>query len=139
MVALSRFQSFAPLVSEVAAVNAGTPGGADFDLVAGQFVWVRFNEARLVDLGAASGAPLSLPAGVSAFTHTRLPLGCTGHALVRSLGLANVRGLRVLDAESGQWHLLAVEGGAIVGADFRVPAVAVVIVDLANAVSNWTP
>ena len=115
------------------------PGGANFALVAGQFVWVRFNDARLVDLGAASGAPLNLPAGVSAFTHTRLPVGYTGHALVRSLGLANVRGLRVLDAEAGQWQLLAVDNGTIVGADFRTPDVAVVMVDLINAVSGWSP
>ena len=107
--------------------------------MAGQFIWVRFNDARLVDLGAASGAPLNLPAGVSAFTHTRMPPAYTGHALVRSLGLANVRGLRVLDAEGGQWQMLAVDGPTIVGADFRVPDVAVVIVDLVNPVNNWTP
>ena len=139
VVALSRFQSFAPLTTEVAAMSGGVPGGANFALVAGQFVWVRFNDARLVDLGAASGAPLNLPAGVSAFTHTRLPVGYTGHALVRSLGLANVRGLRVLDAEAGQWQLLAVDNGTIVGADFRTPDVAVVMVDLINAVSGWSP
>jgi hypothetical protein len=76
---------------------------------------------------------------VSAFTHTRLPVGYTGQTLVRSLGLANVRSVRVLDAEAGQWQMLAVDSGVIVGADFRVPNVAVVIVELVNAVSNWTP
>lgn len=139
VVSISRFQSFAPLTTEVATISGGVTGGTNFALVAGQFVWVRFNDARLVDLGAASGAALTLPAGVSAFTHTRLPLGYTGHALARSLGLANVRGIRVLDAEAGLWRLLAVEGGTLVGADFRVPDVAVVVVDLINAVSNWTP
>lgn len=139
VVSVSRFLSFAPLVTEVATLNAGTLGGTNFSLAAGQFVWVRFNDARLVDLGAAAGAPFNLPAGVSAFTHTRLPLGYTGHALVRSLGLANVRGLRVLDAEAGQWQMLTLDGGVIVGADFRVPDVAVVVVDLVNAVNNWSP
>ena len=139
VVSLSRFQSFAPLITEVATLSGSTPGGANFALVAGQFIWVRFNDARIVDLGAASGTPLNLPAGVSAFTHTRLPLGYTGHALVRSLGLANVRGLRVLDADAGQWQLLAVDSGAIVGPDFRVPDIAVVIVDLINAVGTWSP
>lgn len=139
VVSLSRFQSFAPLTTEVATMNGGLAGGTNFGLNAGQFVWVRFNENRIVDLGAASGAPLSLSAGVSAFTHTRLPTGYTGHALVRSLGLANVREVRVLDADSGEWHLLNINGGAIVGPDFRVPEVAVVIVDLVNAVNNWSP
>ena len=120
-------------------MSGATPTGVNFNLVAGQFIWVRFIDARLVDLGAASGASLSLPAGVSAFTHTQLPADYTGQALVRSLGLANVRGVRVLDAESGQWQMLAVDSGVIVGADFRVRTVAVVIVDLVNAVSNWIP
>lgn len=139
VVAISRFQSFAPLSTEVATISGGVPSGANFALAAGQFIWVRFNDARIVDLGAASGTPLTLPAGVSAFTHTRMPLGYTGHALARSLGLANVRGLRVLDAEVGQWQLLSVDSGVIVGADFRIPDVAVVIVDLINAVNGWTP
>ena len=136
---ISRFQSFVPLVSDVATMSGATPTGVNFNLVAGQFIWVRFIDARLVDLGAASGASLSLPAGVSAFTHTQLPADYTGQALVRSLGLANVRGVRVLDAESGQWQMLAVDSGVIVGADFRVRTVAVVIVDLVNAVCNWIP
>jgi beta propeller repeat protein len=139
VVAVSRFQSFAPLAMETASINGASPAGADFPLVAGQFVWVRFNENRLVDLGAAGVSPLNLAAGVSAFTHTSLPQGYTGHQLLRSLGLANVRGLRVLDAEAGQWRLLAVESGTIRGQDFRVSGVAVVIVDLVNAVNGWTP
>ncbi len=139
VVSVSRFQSFTPLTTEVAVMNGGAPSGTNFNLTAGQFVWVRFNESRIVDLGAASGAPLNLPAGVSAFTHTLLPQGYSGHALARSFGLANVRAVRILDAEAGQWHLLSVSSGALVGPDFRVPGVAVVIVDLANAVNNWTP
>ncbi len=139
VVSISRFQSFAPLTTEVATISGGAPSGANFALVAGQFIWVRFNDARLVDLGAASDAPLNLPAGASAFTHTRLPLGYTGHALIRSLGLANVRGIRALDAEAGQWRLLAVDNGTIMGPDFRLPDVAVIMVDLYHPVSNWTP
>lgn len=139
IIALTRFQSLSPLVTEVATITGGTLGGTDFTLVAGQFLWVRFNDSRLLDLGAANGDAMNLPAGISAFTHTRLPLEFTGHALVRSLGLANVRGLRVLDAEAGQWRVLAVENGTIVGPDFRVPPVAVVIVDLVTAVNGWTP
>jgi len=139
VVSVSRFQSFAPLTTEVATMSGGIATGTNFTLVPGQFVWVRFNDARLVDLGTASGAPMTLPSGVSAFTHTRIPADYTGHALVRSLGLANVRAVRVLDAEAGQWLLLAVNAGAIVGADFRVPNVAVVTIDLVNPVSNWSP
>jgi beta propeller repeat protein len=139
VVALTRFESFAPLVTQTASWSGGVPTGANFALVPGEFVWVRFDDQHLLDLGAASSAPLNLPAGISAFTHTRLPIGTTGHALVRSLGLANVRGLRILDAEAGQWRMLAVENGVVIGADFPVPTVAVVIVDLANPVSNWTP
>lgn len=139
VISLSRISSFAPLTTETAAISGGTTTGTNFALVAGQFIWVRFNEGRLLDLGAASATPLNLPAGVSAFTHTRLPLGYTGHALARSLGLANVRGIRVLDPQDGNWRMLAVNAGAIVGPDFPVPDVAVVIVELINAVNGWSP
>jgi len=139
IVSITRFQSFAPLVTEVATMAAGTPSGTNFNLVVGQFIWVRFNDSRLLDLGAATSAPLNLPAGVSAFTHTRLPLGYTGHALFRSLGLANVRAIRILDAEAGQWRILSLDAGQIVGADLHLPDVAVVIVELANPVNGWTP
>jgi beta propeller repeat protein len=139
VISISRFQSFAPLTTEVATMNGGITEGTNFTLSAGQFVWVRFNENRIVDLGAASEAPLALPAGVSAFTHTRLPTNYSGYALARSLGLANVRAIRVLDADAGVWHLLNVSGGTISGPDFRVSEVAVVILDLVNAVNNWRP
>lgn len=137
--AVTRYASLVPLTSETATMNGGVASGTNFTLVAGEFIWVQFNEARLVDLGTASAAPINLPSGVSAFTHTRLPVGYTGHALARSLGLANVRGLRILDPETGEWRMLAVQAGAIIGPDFRVPGVAVVMVELANPVSGWTP
>lgn len=136
---VSRFTSYAPLVLETVTMSGGAPTGSSFSLVAGDFIWVRFDEKQLLDLGAAPATPLDLPAGTSVFTHTQLPLGYTGHALARSLGLTNVRGLRMLDAEAGLWRVLAVEEGAIIGADFRVPPVAVVIVDLAQPVNDWTP
>jgi beta propeller repeat protein len=139
VVALTRFKSFAPLATDVATISGGTPGGTNFTLNAGEFVWVRFNDNRLLDLGDAGNGPLNLPAGTSAFTRTQLPVNYTGYALARSLGLANLRGLRVLDAEAGQWRTLAVDNGAIIGPDFKVPTVAVVIVDLNTAINGWAP
>ena len=136
---ISRFLSLSPLVVENATIEGGAPSGTNFPLVAGQFLWVQFGANHLVDLGAASSAPIDLPAGIVAFGHTGMPLDFTGHALVRSFGLANVRGIRVLDAQSGQWRLLAVEGGVIRGADFRVPTVAVIIADLINPIAGWKP
>jgi beta propeller repeat protein len=137
--AVTQFRSFAPVASDTATIAGGTPAGTNFALTAGQFLWVQFNDGRLIDLGPATADSLNLPAGVSAFTHTRLPVNYTGYMLATSLGLANVNGLRVLDAEAGQWRLLAVEGGAIVGPDFSVPPVAVVIADLSHAVNGWVP
>lgn len=139
VVTISRFQSFAPLVMETATVQGGVPTGDNFALTAGGFIWVRFDEGRLVDLGTATGTPINIPAGVSAFSHSSLPEDYTGHMLVNSLGIANVRGVRMLDAETGAWRTLAVENGTIRGADFRTGTVAVFIVDLINAVNGWTP
>jgi beta propeller repeat protein len=136
---LSRFQSLSPLVIETATIAGGSPTGDNFALTAGQFVWVSFNDGRIVDLGTASSAPIDLPSGVSAFSHTGIPVGFTGHDLVRSLGLANVNGVRVLDSAAGVWRTLAVDAGTIRGDDFRLPNVAVLIVDLSNPVTAWTP
>lgn len=139
IVALSRFSSLNPTTIETATFAGGAPSGTNFALVAGQFVWVRFTEGRIVDLGTSAAAPLNLPAGTSAFTHPNVPLGFTGHKLVRSLGLANVRSLRVLDAAQGLWRLLAVDGATIRGDDFPVSGVVVILVDLANPITGWTP
>ncbi len=136
---VSRFESFTPLVQQTAIRAGSGAAGTDFTLTPGDFVWVRFHSEQLLELGAASGEPVNLPAGISALTHTQLPHGLTGHALVQSLGLSKVRGLRLLDAAAGEWRVLVVENGQVAGADFAVPNVAVLLIDLSEAIHNWTP
>lgn len=136
---VSRFAALSPLTVQTATWNEGLATGENFTLSPGQFLWVRFGSDGLVDLGSANSDPIDLPAGVSAFSHTRIPLGMTGHGLIRSLGEENVLGLRILDSQSGRWQLLSVRDGVIHGADFPVPSVAVVLVELVNPVSGWRP
>ena len=43
------------------------------------------------------------------------------------------------NAETGKWRIVSVVGGKIVGEDFQIGNVAVVLVDVSEQVSQWTP
>lgn len=137
--AVSKFTSLSPLAQQTSTIAGGVASGPDFPLVAGEFLWVQFPSSEVVDLGFALADTVDIPAGLSAFSYARFPLDYTGHRLVTSLGLSNVSSLRVLDARSGQWRVLQVDAGSIVGPDFPIPGVAVVIVQMTAPVSAWKP
>ena len=126
-------------MEEAAVIAGGVPTGANFTLTEGDFLWVRFPANQVVDLGFELAETVDIPAGISAFSYARFPAGYTGHALAASLGLANVRALRVLDAATGRWNLLEVDAGAVIGLDFALPQAAVVIADMVQPVASWKP
>jgi len=45
----------------------------------------------------------------------------------------------MLDAESGRWRVAEVQNGALVGDNFPIPNVAVVMVGLAHPVNQFVP
>ena len=92
-----------------------------------------------MDLGRDACDPIDLHAGVNAFSYSCFPDRYSAYRLLRELGLSNVKAIRALDAESGRWSVASVSHGAPVGADFEIPRVAAVFIDMNAPVSQWQP
>jgi hypothetical protein len=140
VVELTRYSSLVPsVVSETAYWTNGAPAGPNFPLVAGSFLWVKFGNVRVLDLGVNSTGPVNLPAGASVLSYARFPGGYTAYRLLSQLGLGTARGVRMLDSASGRWVAAQVQNGRPVGTDFAIPHVAVLLLDLTVPVNNFTP
>lgn len=137
---ITHYVSLVPTVTtETATWNNGAPAGQNFQLTPGTFLWVKFSTPRVLDLGVDSTAPLNLVAGANVVNYSHFPGQYSAFRLLQQLGPANVRGVRMLDAESGRWVVANVQGVALQGNDFAIPSVAVLLLDLVNPVSNFTP
>jgi beta propeller repeat protein len=137
---ITRYTAFVPQVTAqtVALVN-GAPSGPNFPLVPGQSLWVKFAGTQILDLGVNEPATLSFSPGVNVFSYTHFPSDYSAYQLVQQLGVNNVHALRMLDSEGGNWVVAEVRNGAIIGHDFHIPQVAVLMLDLANGVAEFKP
>lgn len=136
---ITTFTSLTPQVTQTAMLANGTPAGVNFNLVAGTFLWVKFNGKQVLDLGVSNNGPLNLVAGANVFGYTQFPSGYDAYQLLRQIGLNNAIAVRMLDSQSGRWRVAEVQGGAIVGDNFAIPNVAVLMLSLTNPVNQFTP
>jgi hypothetical protein len=137
---LTQYTSLAPQVAtQTASWNNGAPSGPNFSLAAGTFLWVKFNSAQVLDLGVNNTSPLNLSAGANVFGYTGFPDGYSAFQLLRQLGTANALSVRMLDAQSGSWLVADVQNGAVVGNDFPIPTVAILMVNLTQPVQQFAP
>lgn len=137
---ISHYTSLVPqVVSETADWINGAASGQNFTLTAGDFLWIKFDDSRVLDLGVNSVGALNLSAGLNAFSYAGFPSGYTAFQLLNELGVNNARAVRMLDAQSGQWVVAEIQNGRPVGTDFAIPRVAVLMLDMANPVNNFTP
>lgn len=138
--ALGRYVSLAPEVErETALWEGGAATGHDFPLEAGDWLWVRFDGARLVDLGGRETSPLDLAGGVNSIGYTAFPSGFSVLRMIEQLGAANVAAVRMLDSRSGRWMAVTVDDGRLVGPDFAIPETALLLVEMNAPVAGWTP
>jgi hypothetical protein len=119
--------------------TTGTLQGEDFPLTLGMFVWLGFDRAQLIDFGPSESTPLDLPQGTSVLTYSGFPIDYSAFRMMRQLGLQNVRALRLHDPSSGRWQTVQVEAGRLVGTDFPIPRIAVILIDMTHAVNGWMP
>lgn len=137
---ISHYTSLVPqVVSETADWSSGAPVGQNFTLTAGDYLWIKFDNSRVLDLGVNTVGALNLSAGIDAFSYAGFPSGYTAYRLLNQLGVNNAQAVRMLDAQSGQWVVAEIQNGRPVGNDFTIPRVAVLMLDMANAVNNFTP
>jgi len=137
---ITYYSAFVPqVVAQTARWTNGAPVGSNFNLVPGSFVWVRFGDQRVLDLGLGSAGSLNLASGINVFSYTGFPSQYSAYQLLRQVGLANARGVRLLDSQSGNWKVALVTGGSLAGTDFDIPKVAVLMIDMVNPINNFKP
>ncbi|MGB9603852.1 MAG: hypothetical protein ACPMAG_13790, partial [Limisphaerales bacterium] len=117
----------------------GSPSGDNFNLVPGSWLWLRFDTKAVLDLGANNANAINLSAGVNGLSYAGFPNNYSAYKLIRQLGLQNARAVRMLNSESGQWLVAQVHNNSIIGNDFAIPNAAVLLIDMANPVSNFKP
>lgn len=140
LTSVERFTQLVPdVISEAASASGSGPTGTDFPLSAGSFVWLTFADPAMLDLGTGSSDPVILSAGVNAVSYDSFPADFTAYGLVHSIGAAKVRGVRLLDVETGHWKAVEVDEGEITGPNFRVPRAAVLLLEMNEAVASWKP
>jgi beta propeller repeat protein len=137
---ITQYTSLTPQVASQTAVwTNGAASGANFNLVAGAFLEMKFNRRQVLDLGVNNSSALNLAAGANVFGCTAFPDGYSAFQLLRQLGTANALSVRMLDAQSGSWLVADVQDGAVVGNDFPIPTVAILMVNMAQPVQQFTP
>jgi len=137
---ITEYTSLTPqVVSQTAAITNGVLSGSNFALQPGTFLWVKFNCRQVLDLGLGTKPPINLAAGSNVVGYAGFPDGYTAYQLLEQLGLGNAVAVRMLDAAAGRWRVAEVQAGALVGEDFGIPSVAVILVEVVNPVSGFTP
>lgn len=137
---ITRYTSLLPTpVAQAALWQSGAPSGDNFPLQAGGLLWVTFESGRTLELGSDACDPIDLSAGVNAFSYGCFPDRYSAYQLIREIGLSNVNAIRVLDSESGRWVVASVADGEPVGADFEIPRVAAVFIDMNVPIAQWQP
>ena len=140
VVSVTRYQTIAvPPVTQTATWTGGAPAGTDFPLTAGDFLWIKFDQARLLELGTATTAPVNLASGKNVLSYSAFPVGYTAYDFLNEVGDANVGAIRMLDPLAGVWRTVELKDGVRAGANFAIPRVTALLVDMKNAVSNWQP
>jgi beta propeller repeat protein len=139
-VSITQYPSLVPAVTQqTAALSNGAPSGANFNLVAGTFLLVSFNSTRVLDLGINNSSSLNLAAGVNVFGYTAFPDGYSAWQLLRQLGPGAASSVRMLDAQSGLWRNAGYSNGSLIGEDFPIPNVAVLMLQVSSPVNQFIP
>ena len=137
---ITRYTSLMPTpVAETASWDGVQATGTNFQLQEGAFLWVKFDDTRILDLGQNACQTLSLGMGINVFGYTCFPRDYTAYELIRELGADKVKAVRTLDAATGRWRVAAISSGAPIGADFGISPVSVVMVDMAQPVADFRP
>lgn len=137
---ITHYVSLIPqVVTETVYLTNGTPIGPNFPLAAGSFLWMAFANPTVLDLGLDNANPINLSVGVNVFSYSHFPSEYSAYKMLKQVGLNNARAIRMLDSESGLWVVAEVQGGALQGEDFPIPGTAMLMIDVASPVANFSP
>ena len=138
--AITQYTSLLPTVfSETVIWSGGQPTGSNFALEAGSFLWVRFAQVNILDLGYGPCNPVDLATGTNVFTYTCFPDQYTAYKVIQEIGKDAVQAMRMLDSDTGNWRVVSVVNDQVVGQNFNIPRIAVVMMDMKSAQDSWKP
>ena len=140
VVAITRYTALLPQpVVERAEWAGDHPAGVDFALVPGEALWIEFDAQQVLDLAGDTCATPALQAGTNVLSFACFPDRYTAFQLIRTLGLDRVAALRVLDGRTGRWvtTTVSVDGSALMGEDFPISRIAVVMLEMKVEVDAW--
>jgi len=140
VITIIRYTALLPSpVTETVSWQNGEPTGNNFDLEAGSFLWVKFDQAKILDLGQGGCDSVDLASGVNVFSYWCLPDRYRAYELIRELGNDKVKAVRMLDSDTGKWMVAAVVNDEIVGEDFEIPRIAVLMIEMKAPLDSWRP
>ena len=140
VVSITRYTALVPTpVSETVSWVNGQPSGNNFSLEAGSFLWVKFDQAKILDLGQGGCSPVDLSVGVNVFGYWCFPDHYRSYDLIRGLGATHINSIRMLDSDTGKWVVAAVANNKIIGENFKIPKISVLMIDMAESVGDWSP
>jgi beta propeller repeat protein len=138
--AITKFTTLVPTpVSETVSWSGGQPAGTNFALEAGTFLWVKFDQAKILELGPGGCDPLELSIGVNVVGYWCFPDRFRAYDLIRELGTDKINAVRMLDSNTGKWMVAAVKDSKITGENFEIPSVSVLLIDMKEPVVSWVP
>jgi len=140
---IKRYSSLIPeIISETVDISSGSIIGPNFLLEPGSFLWVEFDQTTVLDLGANDSsqcAPIDLLQGANVFSYSCFPDQYSVYQLIQELGIENVQGVRMLDAQLGKWRVATVFDNRIVGEQYHIPGIAVMMIQMQHPVDSWLP
>ncbi|MDX2441671.1 MAG: hypothetical protein QNK40_14110 [Desulfobacterales bacterium] len=137
---ISRYTSLSPaVVSETINWDGNAPVGNNFNLEQGSFLWVRFGQTHILDLGFGSCPLIDLVSGLNGFNYACFPDNYTAFQLIRDIGLDKINSLRFLNSGTGRWETASVVDNKIVGSNFNIPRIAVVMLNMKTSFDSWKP
>ena len=138
--AITKYESFVPSpVAETVTWENNAPKGNNFTLVPGSFLWLKFNRSDILDLGHKKCLPINLSVGVNVFGYSCFSDQFSAYQLIQTLGIDNVHSVRMLHSNTGKWVVATVIDDKIVGEDFEIPGIAVIMLDMKEKVDLWRP
>ncbi len=141
VVEITRYSQLLPTIqSQTVAWDGAAVTGADFTLNKGDFLWVKFAGASILDFATSDCIKNDLSTGINVLTATCVPDDYDAYQLLNDLGVDNVNAVRLLNAQTGRWQVASVNSSSgIIGENFRIPAVAVVLIDMKQPLNQWLP
>jgi len=109
----------------------GQSVGDNFALNENSFVWVRFDQSFILNLGSDNCNAITLFPGPNMISYGCFPDEFSSYQFIDLLGeRSDVQSLRMMDASTGRWEVTLVENDEIFGADFSIPGAAVLLIDV---------